>query len=291
MTSPQTVVEKRCESLDEFWTLLSPVGGQFDQDFRRFIFRGQRDSAWSLVPRVFRANELNKYKRGMLSLGNDHVGHWTFEYFLLSEFLFYCDRAGLVIPDDSLAFRRYFDANNLTNLHGLSSRDWPQEQVVPLMALAQHHGIPTRLLDWTDNSLVACYHAASSVVQNKIDGSGDLAVFALDVAPLQQTGGRLKHIRVPGSTSPNLSVQQGSFVLVANYGSRGEPFESDVSVESRLLPGSSILHKITLPQSRASELLFRCAKYGISAASIFPGYDGTARAAMESIIASGYVST
>lgn len=93
----------------------------------------------------------------------------------------------------------------------------------------------------------------------------------------------LKHIRVPGSTSPNLSFQRGSFVLVTNAGLRGEEFTPDVSLESQLPSHPSpMLHKFTLPQSLASELLMRCHKFEISAASVFQGYDGTARAALES---------
>jgi hypothetical protein len=290
MTSNPTIVEINCSAVAELWELLSPAGGKFDQSGRQFIFRGQRDSNWALIPTVYRTAVIERYKRGLMKMHEDHPGQWFFEYLLLTSFLNFCDSSGLIVPGDSMEFRKYFDLPNLANIHAINSRDWPQDPVLPLMALAQHHGIPTRFLDWSDNPLVACYHAAESVVREDITGSGQLAVFALERSRIHP-GMPLKHVRVPGSTSPYLSFQRGSFVLVQNAGFRGEPFTPNVSLESQLPNHSSpMLHKLTLPQSLASELLLRCHKFGISAASVFPGYDGTARAALESFRANNRIA-
>jgi hypothetical protein len=58
-----------------------------------------------------------------------------------------------------------------------------------------------------------------------------------------------------------------------------------VSLESKLPDYGTILKKVTLPKSLAGDLLIRCDKFGFSAASIFPGYDGAARATLEGRLA------
>ena len=251
-----------------------------------FVCRGQADSRRKLIPKVFRADILKKYKRGIGSLHRDHPGHFFFEWHLLHKFMEYCDARGLPIPNDSLEFRKYLSQDNITTLHGKNTDSWPEERVVLLMALAQHHGIPTRLLDWSRNPYVACYHAAASAVtadREHISDGDRIALFGLDLTGIHAKAKDLKPVRVPGSTSANLYSQGGLFILVNHSGWRGEEFITDVSLESKLPNYTKILKKVTLPTSLAGDLLLRCDKFGFSAASMFPGYDGAAKAVLEHV--------
>jgi hypothetical protein len=270
-----------CDTLDQFWDYVSPIGDTFGKPHSRFGFRGQGDSKWSLVPTAFRTNVIDDYKPEIMSLFGDGSGQLLFEWHLLDKFIQYCDAVGLAIPNDSMKFRQYFKFSNIQKLHGIGGPPWPENDVVPLMALAQHHGLPTRLLDWSNNPYVACYFAAASAISEK--RSDKLALFAIDLGAIPNAEG-IRHVRVPGSTSANLSPQAGSFVLV-DYFRPEEQFTPDVSLESVLRSPIRILTKVTLPAASARELLLRCDKFGVSAASLFPGYDGVARAVLDSVLA------
>ncbi len=275
-----------CTTLDQFWNLLSPIGELFGKPYSNFIFRGQGKDEWNLVPKIFRWEVIDKYKRGTMATLSDHPGQFFFEWCLLDAFIQRCDSRGLAIPGDSMDFRKYFRQDNIANIHGINSKTWPEERVMPLMALAQHHGLPTRLLDWSNSSYVACYFAAAQAVSTSLMDGEKLALFAIDLNEIHKIEG-IRHVRVPGSTSVNLSSQTGSFILVGNSGYRGELFTPNVSLESKLPTHIKILKKVTLPTSLAGDLLLRCDKFGISAASVFPGYDGVVKA-MEELTNAAY---
>lgn len=74
-------------------------------------------------------------------------------------------------------FQQVFLARGST----LFGRDWP-ECAVRRYALMQHHGFPTRLLDWSESSLIALYFA----VRGQCDS--DSAVWVLDSDALSGIG-------------------------------------------------------------------------------------------------------
>ena len=92
------------------------------------------------------------------------------------------------------------------------------------MALAQHHEIPTRLLDWSSNPYVACYHAAASAVlagRECLKPDQKIAVFAFDFNDLSKVTG-IKHVKVPGALQPIYLLNQGrsSWSITQGFGER-----------------------------------------------------------------------
>lgn len=278
------IKEIHTESLNEFWEEISPIGGLVEQ-MQRPIFRGQGDAHWSLTPSVLREDINSKYKHeGGTYTQVDQIV--MFEYFLLLDFLHYSDEMGFAIPNDSADFRRYMDFSEFTNRYGMDGTGWPSKEYFSFIALAQHHGIPTRLLDWTKNPFVAAYFSASQAL-NLREPPETLAVWLIDSETLKQTDGKLEYVTLPGSTSNNLAAQKGVFLIHRQQHGMGR--NSSFSSEELKNTVNNIFedstsctaYKITLPAKLAGNLLFRLNKFGVSAATLFPGFDGAARAALE----------
>lgn len=118
------------------------------------------------------------------------------------------------------------------HLRDQHSNEWPQADVLETLAIAQHHGVPTRLLDITHNPLIAAFFAADDARDPaKVPGAKRFAVWAVDLSMVRQAAAsraklgvkpRLIHVTAPRAGNSFLHNQDGLFLLDREASQRWE---------------------------------------------------------------------
>jgi FRG domain len=274
------VEEYRASTADEFWERLSPEKLLFPPPCQ-LLYRGQADASWKLTPSVLREENI----WGRMSNASDAqvVSEWAY----IQNFVSYCDSIGLAIPNDSMEFRSIYlsRASDVFAKFVVNCTEWPIEQLFELMALAQHYGLPTRLLDWSRRSFVAAYFAASDAIVGRHSFASAenrrLAVWVLNIE-MKGRFRELEVIRVPGSNSSNLAAQAGVFTLLRQRGQRGRQFEGASDLDDYLVRQPHCpLKRVTVPVQAAYDVIKLCETYGVTGATLFPDYYGAVRSAKD----------
>jgi hypothetical protein len=218
-------------------------------------FRGHGDAEWSLEPGWYRP------RAQASGIGADYYSEGT----LLEQFK-------LRAP---------------TYLNRLPTTDWEW------VFLMQHYGLPTRLLDWTESSLIALYFA---VRDNP--GDRDAAVWVLSpwwlnretfneyalfpaddprarghapCRPDEELRGELPLAITPIRGSERIAAQRGVFTI------HGTEQGSLDRLARRRGPEGPCLRRLVIPGTSVDDIRQELAVAGISESIVFPELDGLCR--------------
>lgn len=285
MPNSTQVMDCHCETIDEFWETIRPEN-PFLNSPQGYIFRGQGNADWKLIPSVQRENsQANKLLNREAKLSIDQIGA---EFELINLFCKGCDFSGLAIPGDSLKFRTQVLQLGVTTRRVTLGAPWPHEEHLELLALAQHHGVHTRMLDWSRFSIVAAYFASIQAIREwQQNGNPErrMAVWIFDLKFKHFVDQKTWIIEPPRSISKNLPAQQGWLTAIKEPIVDGGPYQVrpfEQVIESEVpISSPPALMKVSLPITCARKVMQRCDSYGINAATIFPRYDGAAQYAAE----------
>jgi len=276
------IQERRFDDPIEFLGALDASSSLWGDTPDAWIFRGHSDARWDLLPAAHRPEPWKALaKQGEPPFVPSEVTEETRlrkEDAVRQEFLEALDASGLQVPPEYRTQGR---------LRGLGNEK-------PL-ALAQHYGLPTRLLDWSRQPNVAAYFACL----RPRDAADDLAVWALHALCVSKDPTRRDECLVIQTTradNPNLHAQDGLFTCAQVRNGDNQQAKTIPRIDlllSEMVAGVTplgpnppnipdpILRKFVLSREHDQKLMQALHQRRVTASRVFPGLSGVAMTVRE----------
>lgn len=226
-----------CEDWNEFKRRI--IEDQFaDRLFKKgiFLFRGQGSDNWTL------STTFDRWYKGKKSEKNISADSLLSEFVLESEFEDFPE----LLRSDRMA----------------------------MLGLAQHHGLPTRLLDWSESPYVAAFFAFSGHVRQGLNLEKYVAVWVLDSQSRvwnEENGCTL--VKVPAVWNQRIRNQFGRFTHLRTGDDTLEEYVNHFDSDE------VSLKKYCIPVRDLRPALSELDAMGLTHSRIYPGLEGYARAA------------